>query len=106
MEDEFSDSWLPTYATKTIFFKTKLCLELITKNSQKKFWFKIKVDPPSTSWMATYDQREDLDSSKVLKRTNPFLTPSTVHECFKLVKKCLPQKMYSFVKKKKITIFR
>ena len=90
MEDEFSDSWLPTYATKTIFFKTKLCLELITKNSQKKFWFKIKVDPPSTSWMATYDQGEDVDSSKVLKRTNPFLTHSTVHESFKLVKKYLP----------------
>ena len=104
MEDEFSDSWLPTYATKTIFFKTKLCLELITKNSQKKFWFKIKVDPPSTSWMATYDQREDVDSSKVLKRTNPFLTHSTVHESFKLVKQYLFQKMNSFVKK--ITIFR
>ena len=73
MEDKYPEEWLPSYRGKYVHFKTKLCLELVTKTEKRKYWFKIKVDP-QVALIAT--DINDSDSSNVLKKTNPFTNPS------------------------------
>ena len=61
---------------KYLHFKTKLCLEIVTKTGQdaKRFWFNVNVDPLAS--LVGTDHNQDSDSSNVLRRTNPFLTNS------------------------------
>ena len=47
-EENLPESWLPTFIGKFVQSKSRLCIEMVTKNTQydiKKWLIPVKIDP-------------------------------------------------------------
>ena len=70
--EKIPPTWLPSFHGKFAHFKTKLCIELVTKGRQKveKIWASIRVEPAHCP--GNFFEYYSPNSSAILQRTNPF----------------------------------